>query len=503
MSLAQRAASGVLWTAAERVGVQALQFVVLVVLARLLSPADFGLVAMLMVVFGVSSALVNGGFAAALIREPEITEEDKSTAFWMNVATSLVLYVCIWFAAPAIAAFFEQPELTGLTRFMALNLVFLALTLVQQAELSHGFAFRKLGLLSIAASVVTGAASITLALLGFGAWALAAKYVLFTATNTVLLYWAHPWLPRRFFDRGSFEKLFGFGWKLAASGVLNEAFLHVYKVVIGKFFAAATLGFYTQAQNFQNVASRSFSEVLQKVTYPILSRARDEPRRLKHGYRKMIRTSSFVVFPVMIGIAVTARPLVLAVLGERWLAMVPFLQLLCVSGALHHLHTINLTILKVVGRTDLFLKIEVIKKLNIAVAILVGLQFGLWGLLVGQVVAAYVALFVNMLFTRRFIDYSIPEQLRDIASVLWLSVPMAAAAVAVDLLLPAAPVLELAAMATVGALVYLLTSVLAEADPLRTIVDLLEPRFGWLRRLIHRSDPDTGGELPGAVSPPQ
>jgi O-antigen/teichoic acid export membrane protein len=472
-SLAERAFAGTIWTAAERFGVQVIQFAVVIVLARLLVPEDFGLVAMLMVIFAVSSVLVNGGFTEALIREREITQADKATAFWLNLMASVVIYGVIWVAAPAVAAFFEYPELVGLTRFMALSLIFLALTLVQQADLTHQLAFKRLGVVSVAAAAVTGVVAITLALLGAGVWALAAKYVLMAACTSLFLGIANPWLPTQGISRDSVHKLFGFGSKLAASGLLNEVYQNVYKVVIGKFFAAATLGFYTQAQNFTNMASQSLVGAVQKVTYPLLSKTNDDPKRLKRGYRKIIQVSSYVIFPAMVGLALVAEPLVLTLIGEQWRQTVPFLQILCVSGALYHLHSINLNVLKVVGRSDLFLKLEVIKKVNITIAIIIGLQFGIWGLLIGQVVSSCVALFINMYYTRVFIDYSMSEQLADILGVLWLSAPMGVLVWLTGELAPSSPLLELVLMITMGLVVYIFVGAILRAPPLSTILDLL------------------------------
>ena len=477
MSLARQALTGVFWTAAERFGLQAIQLTVVIVLARKLTPEDFGLVAMLMVVFTVSSVLVNGGFTAGLIREPEITEEDKASAFWMNLITSVVMYGVIWAAAPAIARFFEEPRLVELTRFMALNLVFLALTLVQVAELSHRLEFRRLGIANLAAAVLTGVVAVWLAAAGAGVWALAARFVLGSASASIFLWIALPWHPRHWISRRSLRKLFAFGSRLAASGLLDEAFQNVYKVLIGKYFAAATLGFYQQAQTFQRTASQSLAEMLQRVTYPILAKTKDDAARLKRGYRSMIQVSSFVIFPAMVGMALTAEPLLLTLVGEKWRPATPFLQLLCISGALYHLHGINLNVLKVVGRTDLFLKLEVIKKTNICIAIVIGWQFGIWGLLAGQVVSSYVALFINMYYTRRFIDYSIREQLRDILAVLWLSAPMSLVVWAIGSLWQAdAPVL-LGLMACAGAATYVATALMTDATPFRLVRDLLVPRL--------------------------
>jgi len=486
MSLAQKAFSGVIWTAIERFGIQLIQFAVVVVLARLLSPADFGLVALLMVVFAISGILVNGGFTAALIREQELTEEDKATAFWLNISAALLLYGVIWVLAPAIAAFFGNSELLGLTRFMALSLVFRAFGLVQQAELTHRLAFRKLGFKSIVASSITAAIAISAAVLGAGAWALAIKFVVAAASDTVILWLINPWRPNSWIERKSFEKLFGFGWKLAVSGLINEIFQNVYKVVIGKAFSPAVLGHYTQAHSFQSIASTSIVNVIQKVSYPILAKANSDPARLKRGYRMMIRISSYFVFPTMIGIALVAEPLVLSLVGEKWRATVPMLQILCVSGALYHLHSINLNVLQVMGRSDLFLRLEIIKKINITIAILIGLPFGIWGLLTAQVASSYIALFINMWYTRKFIDYSIGEQLRDVLEIILYSVPMVIVVTLVGISTVEMITGRLALMIIAGIISYALIGLVVGAEPIRVVGNVLGPRIPVVRKTIDR-----------------
>lgn len=486
MSLAQKAFSGVIWTAAERIGLQLIQFAVVVVLARLLSPADFGVVALLMVVFAVSGVLVNGGFTAALIRESNLTEADKSTAFWLNVFAALALYVIIWIGAPAIASFFGTPQLSGLTRFMALSLIFQALSLVQQADLTHRLAFKQLGLRSIAASLVTGVIAIIAAVLGAGAWALAIQFVLVAAFNALFLWLINPWHPKYLVNRNSFNKLFGFGWKLALSGLINEVYLNIYRMVIGKMFSPVILGYYTQAQSFQSLASKSLVEMLQKVTYPVLAKVNTDPTRLKRGYKTMIRISSYVVFPAMIGMALVSEPLIVTLVGEKWRDSIPFLKLLCISGALYHLHSINLNVLKVLGRSDLFLRLEIIKKVNTTIAVIVGLQFGIWGLLTAQVVSSYVALFINMYYTRRFIDYSITEQLRDVGEILIYSLPMAIVVWLAGMLTPGMITGRLVIMIVSGIVSYLLIGILTGAEPIRIAGNVLSGHIPALQRTISR-----------------
>jgi O-antigen/teichoic acid export membrane protein len=330
--------------------------------------------------------------------------------------------------------------------------------------------------------MVAGIIGIGLALLGAGAWALAVKYVVVTACTSLFLWITNPWYPKKWIDRRSFAKLFGFGSQLAASSLLNQVFENIYRVVIGKKFAATMLGFFTQAQNFQNVASQSLVGMFEKVTYPILAKAKEDPTRLKRGYRSLIQVSSFIIFPAMVGMALTAEPLILTLVGEKWRPTIPFLQLLCISGSLHHLHSINLNVLKVVGRTDLFLRLEIVKKTNIAIAIAIGLRFGIWGLLVGHVISSYVALFINMYYTRSFIDYSIPEQLRDIVGVLWLSAPMACVVYLVGSLGFSEPVLQMVTMVLTGVAAYVMTGVLARAEPLISLARVAVVHFPALRR---------------------
>src|SRR5690625_896987 len=424
-SLKSQASKGVIWTAAERFGQQLIQAVIFVILARLLTPEDFGLIAMIMIFFAVSQSFIDSGMGQALIRLKEITDEDRSTVFWFNLLISLLFYGLLYISAPAIARFYEQPDLVELTRVMGLAVSFFGIAIVQRSEMTQQLEFKKQAFAQIPAVMIAGITSVSLAYLGHGVWALAFQYLLLALVSSIILWIQQPAKIHFSFYKESFKNLFGFGYKLFISGMINTVYSHIYKLVIGKYFAAATLGYYTQAVNVKRLASNNFIAVIQKVTYPLLSKTADDPKRMKRGCRQVIQSSTFLIFPGMLLLFIFAEPLMIYVLGEQWQPAAPFLQIIFMHGILYHLHAINLNILKVMGRSDLFLKLEIIKKTNITIAIIIGLQFGIWGLLIGQVISSYVSLFINTYYTARFIDYSITEQVMDVVKVMLLSVPMA------------------------------------------------------------------------------
>jgi len=482
MSLGQKTLSGFIWTFISTIGKKSSALIVGIVLARLLTPEAFGLVAMLYIFFEISQSFVNSGFSQALIREKELSEEDKSTTFFVNVIFSILFYTVLWIVAPYIAEFYEQPILTDLTRFMGLNILIQAPTIVQSATFTQQLRFKELSFINIAADVGSGIVAVLLAFAGFGVWALAVKYILSTFISTAALWLLNPWKPTFFLVKESFTRLFGFGSKLLATGLLNNAFGNIYKIVIGKVFSASILGFYTQGQMFVQNITQGAIGTLESVTYPILSKTNGDSERLKQAYRKIILASSYVIFPSTIGLALVAEPMILTLVGEQWLPTVPFLQILCVSGALYHLHSINLNVLKVVGRSDLFLKLAVIKKINISIAVIIGLQFGILGLLVAKVISSYVALYINMYYTKRFIDYSFGEQLKDLLPVIVHAIPMALGVGMLTYYLDITHYYKLFLSILSGVILYLSTTLYLKSESLVYIKNLLEVRMPILKK---------------------
>jgi O-antigen/teichoic acid export membrane protein len=424
MTLGEKALGGFFWTLTSNIGLKSVTLIVNIVLARLLVPEDFGLVAMLMIFFAVSQSFVESGFSQALIREKELTEKDKATTFYLNVIIAVVCYLLLWIAAPKIASFYNNEKLIALTRFMGLSIVFQSFYIVQQATLTHALNFKKITIVSLTASVLSSVIAVVMAYQNLGVWALAVKYVSFSLIAAILFYVVNPWYPRASFSRQSYHRLFGFGSKLLLSGLLDTFYQNIYNLIIGKYYSAATLGYYAQAKMYVDQATQTSTSTLQTVTYPILSQTKDDLERLRSSHKRIIMASSYIIFPMTIGLAVLAEPLIMTFVGEKWKGAIPLVQILCVSEILYHLHAINLNLLKVMGRSDLFLKLEVIKKINTTIAILIGIKFGLWGLLIGSVVNSYVALFINMYYTHRLVQYSYREQIADLLPVVLHTLPM-------------------------------------------------------------------------------
>lgn len=413
-SLSEKSLSAIIWLLLDKVGSSSVNFIVTIILARLLSPEDFGLVAMVLVFFEFSSVFVESGFSAALIREKEISEIDKYTTFIFNFVAAIVLYSILFFSAPAIAAFFNQEILVWIVRIMGLNLLFNAFSIIQHATLIQQVHFKTQTKIRFLTTTLAGGCAIVLAYKGFGVWSLVVRFVLSDLMDAILLWVLNRWQPKAQFSWESFRRLFGFGSKILAAAILDKFFTHIYKLLIGKFFAAATLGFYTQANNFTNMVINTLFRTIHNVTYPVLAKLQDEHEKLKAGYRKILKLSSFVIIPALVILGVLAEPVLVTLVGEKWLPSAPMLQLLCLSGLTYHFSSINLNMLLVLGRSDLSLKLEVVKKINISIAIFTGLQFGIYGLIIGEVISSYVNLVINAYYSDKLLHYSIREQLKDI-----------------------------------------------------------------------------------------
>jgi len=480
MSLTEQAGKGFFWVAVERFGQQLLQGISLIILARLLTPDDFGLVGMLMIFLAVSQSFIDSGMGQALIREKTITDSDRATVFWLNLFMSIVFYGLLFFTAPLIAAFYRQPELISLTRVMGLAIIFNGVAIVQRAELTQKLEFKKQAYAQVPSLFIAGVVSIVMAYYNYGVWALVAQFILTSFFSSLFLWMLAPSRILIKWDAESFHRLFHFGYKLLLSGLLDTTYQHIYKLVIGKFFMAATLGFYTQAQRVQQLASQNLVGIIQKVTYPLLSKAGEDPVRLKRGYRQVIQSSSFLVFPGMLLMILFARPIMLYILGPQWLPAAPFLQILCLSGILYHLHAINLNILQVLGRSDLFLKLEIYKKLVITAAIIVGLQYGIFGLLIGQVIASYLALWINTYYTAKFLNYSIFEQVQDVLIVFLFSLPMMAVAYLITLAIPVESIWHLLLYLLISGGIYIFTILIKRTQVTDIALSFLPDRLKTL-----------------------
>jgi len=433
-SLVRKSFHGILWSAIERFSLQGVNFVIGVLLARRLSADDFGTIGMLSIFLGVSQVFIDCGFSSALIRQLDVAKEDYGTAFSVNFAISAVAYAVLFAAAPWVETFYAMPGLSGVMRAVSATLVVNALYTVQKVKLTRNVDFKTQSKASLGAAAASGALGVGMAYGGFGVWSLVWQSLVNSFLNWVLLTVLMRWMPRPAFDGGSFRKLFGFGSRLLAASLVHTVYANLYNLVIGKKYSAGDLGHYTQADRLARFPSQNVEGILQRVTYPILSQLQNEPGRLRDIYVKYLGIACFAVFPTMTGLAAVARPLVALLLGEKWLPCVPLLQVLCLGLMLDPVCTINLNLLYVKGRSDLVLKLEIVKK-TIAVGIMFAmLPFGVQWLCAGRAVYAAIATLLNMTYTRRFIDLSTAGQLKLLAGPAAMSFAMASACLGIGAL---------------------------------------------------------------------
>jgi O-antigen/teichoic acid export membrane protein len=477
MSLSQQALDGVLWASVEKFGGKILQFLTTIFLARILAPEDFGVVAMISIFFAISLILIDSGFSQALIREDEISEEEKATTFYINFITAIILFATLWFLAPLISRFFNEPILVWMTRFMALIPIFFSFTIIQRALYSHQINFRTQAIVNLIAAALSGGSAVVLGWYGFGAWAIATQQVVMAFVTSFLFWGINPWVPEGFIEKKSFKKLFGFGSNLMISGLISTSFNEVYKVIIGRIYSSSLLGFYAQAENVRDVVAKNLIQVMVIVTYPALSKVKRDLQRLKDGYRKVLQVISFFIFPAMFGVILVAEPMIITFIGSKWLSSVPILQLLALSGMIHHLHVINLNVLKVIGRSDLILKLAGIKTIGALIAIAIGLNFGFWGLILAQVFSSYVSLYINMIYTARLIDYTKLDQFKDVFSILVYTLPMVGVVYGLNLLNYNYESLRLFVLVVSGIVVYIATSLLLKPKPFKDMIYILRPKF--------------------------
>ena len=413
-TLKQTAVSGIFWSFSDSIATQVAQFIVGIVLARILSPAEFGLIGMITVFLAITQSFVDSGFGQALIRKKDADDTDFSTIFYFNLIAGILLFTLFYLSAPAIAEFYNQPDLKAIARVLGIIILINATSITQRTILTKTVDFRSLMKVNLTAALISGTVAIIMALTGFGVWSLVWRSIIGSIVQTIMLWHYNRWLPSLTFSSKSFRSLFSFGSRLLVSGLIDTIYRNIYLLIIGKFFSAAELGYYTRADQFSRLASQNLTGTVQRVSYPVLSLVQDENEKLKAGYKKIILAIMFITFVIMLGMAAVARPMILTLIGEKWLPSVEYLQLLCLGAMLFPLHALNLNILNVKGRSDLFLKLEVIKKVLAVPVILAGVIMGIRAMLVGMIILSFVAYFINSYYSGRLVSYPVHEQIADI-----------------------------------------------------------------------------------------
>ena len=480
-SLKDKTVKGLGWSAVDNAARYGMQFVIGIVLARLLSPDDYGLLGLVGIVTVICTALVNGGFTTALIRKKDATDDDYNTVFICNLAMSVLLYGVTFLCAPLIAGFFEREELTVLVRVASIGLIIGALGMVQQTRLTKRIDFKTQTKITIVATALSGIVGIVMALTGFGVWALVAQQLTSQAVTTIMLYVYNSSAEANFslfilhFSLKSFHDLFGFGWKMMVSVLLDAVWKELHQVVVGKFYSPATLGQYTRAKHYAGLCSSNLTSVVERVTYPVLSSIQDDKERMTSAYRHIIRMSMFITSVALFSLGAVSEPLIYCMIGPKWHEASTYLPIICINYSLYPLHAINLNMLQVQGRSDLFLGLEVIKKIILLVPLFVGAFIGIMPMLLTNTVIGIIAYFLNSHYSGRLLGYSSWMQLRDIA-------PSYALAIAIALpvwflkFLPLSYWIVLPMQIAVGATVFFACCKLFKMNEYKEIIDILKKR---------------------------
>jgi len=413
-SLKNQAFKGIGWNTVERFSVQGAQFLLQVILARLLLPSDYGLIAMVAIFLQIAQVFVDSGFANALIQKKNCTDVDYSTVFYYNLVVSIGIYFLFFIISPLVADFYKIPELKSVMRVVSLTVIINALTIVQRTILVKNIDFKTQSKVSFLCVIVSGIVGIFMAYNGFGVWALCCQSILNRSLQVVLFYCYVKWLPQCVFSVQSFKEFFGYGSKILLASIISVIYNNLYTIVIGKKFSARDLGFFSRADQFAVFPSSNIGGIISKVSFPVLSKIQDDDIKLRVAYRKFIRYSSFLIFPLMLGLASLSEPLIMVVLGEKWKGVVALLQIMCLGSMWDHLSSLNLNLLYVKGKTTIVLKLEIIKKTIAIIILVVSIPFGIKVMCCGRVLYSLIAFYLNTYYTKTTINLSFLRQILDV-----------------------------------------------------------------------------------------
>lgn len=477
MSLKSSVITSLIWKFLERIGTQGVQFVVAIVLARLLSPTDFGLIALVTVFIAIANVFVQSGLNTALIQKKNADNIDFSTVFYASLGLAGIIYGILFFGAPLIAKFYnDQTTLIPVIRVLGLMLLLGAVNSIQEAYVARNMMFKKLFYRSVGAIIPAGTIGVVCAYMGFGVWALVAQQLSNSFLVCVIMWFTVKWRPSFIFSFERWKQLFSFGWKLLCSALLDTVFRNLQNLIIGKFFSPADLGYYNRGDQFPNIIVSNINVSVQSVMLPSFSSIQDDRARLKSVARRAIATSSFIILPMMAGLAAVAEPLTLVVLGEKWLPAVPFIQICCFSYAFWPIHTTNLSAINAVGRSDIFLKLEFIKKGLCMTALLLALIFtrSPIGIAVAAAVISPLGAFINAYPNKNLLNYGYLEQMRDVLPSFILATIMGIGVYVLSKIIVMQAILLLTGLIIIGVFFYLLCAKLLRLECFEYILQTLK-----------------------------
>ncbi|TDO69800.1 O-antigen/teichoic acid export membrane protein [Flavobacterium chryseum] len=423
-SLKSTATKGIIWSAVDKFAVQSGQFFVGIVLARILLPEDFGLIGMLTIFIAISQTFIESGLGVGLIQRQNRSDIDFSTLFVFNLAVSSFFYFALFFSAPFISSFFGQPRLTDLTRILGLILFLNAFAIVQRTKLTILIDFKSIAKSNVIGMIAGGLCGIFAALNGYGVWSLVIQMLIGSFSSSVTLWFLSNWFPSISFSKKSFKSLFGYGSKLLAAGLYAQLLNNVYNICLGKFYTTATLGYYVRAKSFADISAGTVVSILQQATFPILTKVQHDKEKLVSIYSRIIRMSAFLIIPLMTLIALLAKPIVILLLTEKWNSLIPLLQWIVFSRVFLPMSALNMSLLNAVGRSDLFLKVDLSKLPLTILAMIITIPLGVKAIVIGHVVTSAVFFAVNAYLPGKFYGYGFIKQLKDMLPFLLAAIGM-------------------------------------------------------------------------------
>ena len=476
-TLKSRTIKGLLWSSIDKFAVLIIGFLIGLILARKLMPADYGLVGMLAIFIAVTQLLVESGFSSALIQKHTPTHDDYSTVFYFNLVVSIVFYLIMFFAAPLIAAFYKTPELTAITRVLMLLIFINALSLVQQTKLTIGLDFKTQAKVSVVSVVISGGLGVLAAYSGYGVWSLVIQILSAAIIKTVLLFYFSQWLPSWVFSIVSFKQLFRFSSNVLLAGLAASIVNNIYSIIIGKFFTAKELGYYTNGRQYPDYIAGPIANVFVGVTYPVLVSLKNDKQAMVQVYSRLMRLTVFFVMPILSLLALLAHPIVHLILTDKWMPMVPLMQWMCFARMLAPLCSLNMINLNVIGRSDLFLKVELFKLPFTVGALIITIPFGLQVVVIGHFVTMLLSFFITTYYSGKLFHYGAFKQLRDMLSVIIATVLMAVSVIACHYLLFDNDYIQLIVGGCVGVTIYVLAAFLMKIEELKDLKELMQNTF--------------------------
>lgn len=481
-SLRGKTVKGVGWSFIDSFAGQGITFLVGLVLARLLTPDEYGLIGIITIFIAVFNSIVDSGFSNALIRKTDAKDIDYNTVFITNMVVSVVLFLALFFSAPLIANFFGQPLLKPLSQVMSGIVIINAFAIIQRTLFVKSIDFKTQTKVSLISSISSGVVGIAMAYCGYGVWSLAGQQLSRQLLNTLFLWFYSKWYPKFQFSWLSFKELFGFSWKLLVSGLIDTVWREAYQVIIGKCYSPSTLGQYTRGQQFGSIFSTNLNSIVQRVSYPVLSSIQDDKERLKQAYRRVIKVTMLVTFTLMLGLAAISKPMILVLIGDKWLLAASLLPIICFQMVLYPLHALNLNMLQVQGRSDLFLKLEIIKKVVGVIPLLLGIFISIYWMLWGSVLTGIFAYYLNSYYSGKYLDYSLWSQVKDIMPSFGVAGAMAVITYLVSLL-PLSPLLLLVLQLFTSAFVMIVLCECFKLDEYREVKGIV---LSALRKITRR-----------------